>query len=166
MNQGSRGTGNRRNVVCGIVGCGVIGPVHADAFSRCDGVSVKWVCDIIEDRARGMAERFNVPRHCKDLRQILDDPEVDCVSPELTGGMQQRIRECEEEAVSGVGKSYYGSHHPSQIADFVDAVRAGRAPSVSGADARHCVDIVLAVYESQRTGRIVRLKKEGGICVS
>ncbi|MHB1158652.1 MAG: Gfo/Idh/MocA family protein [Phycisphaerales bacterium] len=50
------------------------------------------------------------------------------------------------------GRSYYGTGHPAQIADVVDALRSGRAPFVTGEQASHAVRIVLGAYESQRTG--------------
>jgi predicted dehydrogenase len=55
------------------------------------------------------------------------------------------------------GKSCYGNSHVQQIAEFIGAVREGRAPFITGAQARHAVDIVLAVYESQHIGRPVEL---------
>lgn len=42
-----------------------------------------------------------------------------------------------------------------QYTDFVDAVRTGRAPVVTGEDGRNAVEIVTAAYESARTGRSV-----------
>jgi predicted dehydrogenase len=56
-----------------------------------------------------------------------------------------------------VGKACYGNSHQRQIANFVDAVLAGRPPAVTGEDARHAVEIVLAVYESAKLGRPVEL---------
>lgn len=56
-----------------------------------------------------------------------------------------------------VGKGYYGQGHPAQIADFVDAIRECRPPFVPAASARHTVDVVLAIYKSNRTGRRVTL---------
>ena len=47
--------------------------------------------------------------------------------------------------------------HKLQVADFVDAVRAGRAPAVSGREAMKSLQIVAAVYESSRTGLPVRI---------
>jgi predicted dehydrogenase len=47
--------------------------------------------------------------------------------------------------------------HRRQIADFVRAVRENREPLVNGAEGRKALEIVLAVYESARTGRPVRL---------
>ena len=42
--------------------------------------------------------------------------------------------------------------HTQQIEEFVDAVRAGRDPSVTGREARKSLAIVLAIYESSRSG--------------
>lgn len=50
--------------------------------------------------------------------------------------------------------------HKLQIADFVDAVREGHVPSVSGREAMKSLQIIAAIYESARTGLPVRT--EGG----
>jgi predicted dehydrogenase len=47
--------------------------------------------------------------------------------------------------------------HAAQLADLLDAVDTGREPAVSGQDGRDALEIVLAVYESSRTGRPVRV---------
>ncbi|MBC2639231.1 MULTISPECIES: Gfo/Idh/MocA family protein [unclassified Rhodococcus (in: high G+C Gram-positive bacteria)] len=47
--------------------------------------------------------------------------------------------------------------HTLQVQDFADAVLTGRAPAVTGRDARASLAIVAAVYESSRTGRVVNL---------
>ncbi len=56
-----------------------------------------------------------------------------------------------------VGKDCYGDSHARLIEDFVAATRNGREPRVTGESARHAVEIVLAVYESHRTGMPVTL---------
>lgn len=48
----------------------------------------------------------------------------------------------------------YGFGHADIITDFVDAVRTGREPAVSGIEGRKALEIILAIYHS------VRLKKE------
>jgi UDP-N-acetyl-2-amino-2-deoxyglucuronate dehydrogenase len=47
--------------------------------------------------------------------------------------------------------------HRRQLADFVDAVRAGRAPKVDGREGKKAVDLICAIYESSRTGRVVEV---------
>ena len=48
-------------------------------------------------------------------------------------------------------------YHALQIDDFIAAVVEGREPAVTGREARKALEIVLAVYESARTGRPVAL---------
>jgi len=47
--------------------------------------------------------------------------------------------------------------HIIQLQDFVNAIREGRDPMVTGEDARPAVEIILAIYQSARTGLPVRL---------
>lgn len=45
-----------------------------------------------------------------------------------------------------------------QIQDMIDAVRNNRPPLITGKEGRDAVEIVLAIYESSRTGKEVRLR--------
>jgi predicted dehydrogenase len=47
--------------------------------------------------------------------------------------------------------------HRRQLADFLEAVRTGRPPRVDGREGRKAVDLICAIYESNRTGRVVEL---------
>ncbi|HHW10713.1 MAG TPA: Gfo/Idh/MocA family oxidoreductase [Firmicutes bacterium] len=47
--------------------------------------------------------------------------------------------------------------HAGQVQDMVDAILEDRDPVVPGAEARHAVQIIEAIYESARTGREVEL---------
>ena len=68
-------------------------------------------------------------------------------------------------ALAGVGRSqgaadpaeisYRG--HREQLADLMEAIETGRRPFIDGAEARKPLEIILAVYESARTGRDVTL---------
>ncbi|MHC4481494.1 MAG: Gfo/Idh/MocA family protein [Planctomycetota bacterium] len=83
---------------------------------------------------------------------------LDLDGGERTARLREMLAESRERGeISHPGKDYYGNSHVRQVADFVAAVREGRAPFVSGEDARHAVEIVLAIYESARTGRPVDL---------
>lgn len=48
-------------------------------------------------------------------------------------------------------------YHAMQIEDFVDAVRSGREPAVTGREAVKSLAIIQAIYESSRTGATVEL---------
>ena len=47
--------------------------------------------------------------------------------------------------------------HRIQIADLIAAVKEDREPMLSGEEARKAVELILAIYESARTGKPVRL---------
>jgi predicted dehydrogenase len=51
----------------------------------------------------------------------------------------------------------YGYSHRAVIDDFTRAVRNGTTPGTPGAEARKSLELVLAMYESARTGREVTL---------
>ncbi|MBX9624674.1 MAG: Gfo/Idh/MocA family oxidoreductase [Gemmataceae bacterium] len=48
--------------------------------------------------------------------------------------------------------------HRRQLADFVEAVRNDRPPAVDGREGKRAVDLICAIYESTRTGRVVELR--------
>jgi UDP-N-acetyl-2-amino-2-deoxyglucuronate dehydrogenase len=47
--------------------------------------------------------------------------------------------------------------HARQLADFVQAIEAGRPPLVDGREGRRAVEIILGIYRSARTGQTVAL---------
>jgi predicted dehydrogenase len=53
-------------------------------------------------------------------------------------------------AISHVG-------HARQLADFVHSIETGRPPLVDGREGRKAVEIILAIYQSAATGRVVSL---------
>jgi predicted dehydrogenase len=52
--------------------------------------------------------------------------------------------------------------HRTQYLDVLDAIQHGRAPGVTTADGRRALQVVLAVYESARTGAPVLLGSAAG----
>lgn len=67
-------------VKVGIVGCGVIGPAHIESYQKLDGVEVRWVCDLQEDRAGKRASEFGIANRTTDVQDLLKDPELDAIS--------------------------------------------------------------------------------------
>jgi predicted dehydrogenase len=55
------------------------------------------------------------------------------------------------------------NYHARQIADLVAALKAGRRPLVDGVEGRKSVAILLAIYESARTGQPVRLSEPAAV---
>jgi predicted dehydrogenase len=48
-------------------------------------------------------------------------------------------------------------YHARQLGDFVQALGAGRKPLVDGREGRRAVEVILAIYQSAATGRVVDL---------
>jgi len=63
----------------------------------------------------------------------------------------------EEHLIVGTtSKDIWHHSHRRQIADFIQAVQEDRPPLVTGQEGRRPLEIVLAIYESARTGQPVR----------
>jgi predicted dehydrogenase len=55
-----------------------------------------------------------------------------------------------------------GHHgHAMQLQDFVDAIRKDRTPAIDGHEGRRSVEIILAIYQSAKTGKKVTLPLKG-----
>ncbi|MCI5778534.1 MAG: Gfo/Idh/MocA family oxidoreductase [Lentisphaeria bacterium] len=65
---------------CGIIGCGVIAATHAAGYRQIPSAELVSCCDLIPERAAGLAKKFGIPRVYTDYREMLDDPELDAVS--------------------------------------------------------------------------------------
>jgi predicted dehydrogenase len=70
-----------RTLRVGIIGTGGIAQgAHIPGYQRTEGVELYAACDVIEERARAMAEKFGIPHVFTDYEQMLKLPEVDIVS--------------------------------------------------------------------------------------
>ncbi len=54
----------------------------------------------------------------------------------------------------------YGNGHTSLYADVIDAIQNDRAPYVDAHAGRNALELVLAIYKSQKTGEPVKLPLE------
>ncbi|MEZ0536489.1 Gfo/Idh/MocA family protein [Caldicellulosiruptoraceae bacterium PP1] len=77
----------------GIVGCGVISDTHAKAISELkDDLELVAVCDVIEERAKKLAEKYNV-KYYLDYNEMLKDDEIDAISVCTPSGMHADMAE-------------------------------------------------------------------------
>ena len=72
------------------------------------------------------------------------------------------VREAMAGRLSGGGgaadPAAIGHHaHAKQFADVMDAIDKGRKPAIDGYEGRRSVEIICSVYESARTGKIVKI---------
>lgn len=70
----------KQSVNIGVIGCGVIGPVHAECFSLLDDATVTWACDLVESKARKLSERFDIANVATDYHDLLADASLDAVA--------------------------------------------------------------------------------------
>jgi len=63
----------------GIIGCGVIGPFHAEAMQGVDSVRLTAVADIVPERAKTLAEKYGVAWHTS-IEALLAREDIDAVS--------------------------------------------------------------------------------------
>lgn len=62
----------------GIVGCGVIGPVHAEAIASLPDAQLVWVVDINPQQAQKLASQYGATPYIQ-LQHMLDSEQVDVV---------------------------------------------------------------------------------------
>ena len=53
--------------------------------------------------------------------------------------------------------SVYGKGHAALFADFIDALENNREPLTNGAESKKALEIILAIYKSQKDGKPVDL---------
>jgi predicted dehydrogenase len=64
----------------GIIGTGNMADWHARAFTQIRGVKLTACCDVSAERARGFAEKYNIPAVYTDHREMLAQEKLDGVS--------------------------------------------------------------------------------------
>jgi predicted dehydrogenase len=63
----------------GLIGCGVISPVHFQAIQRVTGAKLVAVCDVIGERAQAAAEQYGAEAAYTDYRELLARDDVHAV---------------------------------------------------------------------------------------
>ena len=77
-----------RKIRFGIVGCGVIAPTHAGALKQLwDRAELVAVADVLPERAKALAERFDVKKVYASDDKLIADPDVDAVIVTTPSGL-------------------------------------------------------------------------------
>jgi predicted dehydrogenase len=81
-------------------------------------------------------------------------------TPEVPDDAKVRERFAQKVGASGGSSdpaaiSHQG--HARQLGDFVEAIQTGRPPLVDGREGRRAVEAILAIYQSQKSGRVVEV---------
>lgn len=69
-----------RPVRVGVVGLGYWGPNIARNLAAIEGCELRWLCDADEGRRAAVASSFPSARVTGELRQLLEDPELDAIA--------------------------------------------------------------------------------------
>ncbi len=84
---------------------------------------------------------------------------IDSHDAALAAALREALEKSAEKASASLGKSYYGGGHTAQLADIVAAIREKRAPEVTIREAADSAAVVMAVYESAKTGNWIDVRK-------
>ncbi|MCK4416699.1 MAG: Gfo/Idh/MocA family oxidoreductase [Candidatus Latescibacteria bacterium] len=68
-----------RRVKAGVIGAGLIGPIHVEALRRLGFVDVIALAEADKELAESKAEQMNIEKAYGDFRELLEDPEVEVV---------------------------------------------------------------------------------------
>jgi predicted dehydrogenase len=71
---------SRRPVGVAVIGAGYWGPNLVRNFQGCEGVDLRWVCDLSLERARRVVGRYSTVGVTDDLADVLSDPSVEAVA--------------------------------------------------------------------------------------
>ncbi len=74
----------------GIIGCGNIGPIHAEAIAQVRGARLLAVSDINERSAKALAGKYGAEAYT-DYRRLLDRKDIDIVNLCVPSGMRADI---------------------------------------------------------------------------
>ncbi len=80
-----------------IIGTGNIGPFHADAISKIDGAKLVAVADIVEEKAKQLADKYNAHAYT-DYERMLERDDIDVVNICTPSGLHM------ESALKAAGK--------------------------------------------------------------
>lgn len=64
----------------GLIGCGRISKNHFEAIAHQQDAECLMCCDIIEERARDAAEKYNISNWTTDYEAMLRNPDIDLIS--------------------------------------------------------------------------------------
>ena len=120
--------------------CGALGVIEATASSH-----LNWESNL----------SFHGDQGAIDIRD--DKPlKVDFRDKAVEAAVKARLDEAIAPKGAEAGKTYYGTGHLAQIADFTEAVRDRRPPFVTAESAAETLRTVFDIYDSARLGQSFR----------
>jgi predicted dehydrogenase len=68
-----------KKIKIGLVGAGLIGKDHLENYSKIEGAEVVAICDINEEEARRVAQKYGVPHVYTDYDEMLGRSDIDAI---------------------------------------------------------------------------------------
>ena len=75
----------------------------------------------------------------------------------MSGGSRTRRPRCGQAGLREATSNVYGNGHTSLFADMMEAIEQNRKPYVDAVAGRNALEMVLAIYKSQKAGAPVKL---------
>ncbi len=75
----------------GVIGGRVISKSHAQGISDTPNAQIGAICDIIEEKAVALAQKYHVGKVYTDYNELLQDPDIDAVSVCVPSGIHGEI---------------------------------------------------------------------------
>ncbi len=69
-----------KKVKVGVIGAGMISAFHLEGYRECSDAEVVAVCDVVADRAKAAAEKYDIPKTFTSAGRMLAMKEIDAVS--------------------------------------------------------------------------------------
>ncbi len=90
-------------------------------------------------------------------RDLIAGQDANSHALQVAQGGTKAATEGKGQSASSHPAAVWGDAHRAQLADFIHCCRTGDTPIVDAQGAREAVELVLAVYQSARTGQVVFL---------
>ena len=145
----------------GIVGCGIIANIHANALHALapEGACLYAVCDILTDKADAFAEKHGARKIYYDYGELVRDPEIDIVCVCVPSGIHGEVVEAAARAGKAIVCEKPMEIRPERILEVTKAVRECGV-KMQCIFQRRLMPAAIAVRKAVREGKL------GKICLA
>ena len=107
----------------GLIGCGVIGPTHIEAYQKLPNVKIVHISDLVPEKMQEKGDKYNIVKRSQNYHDLLADPEVDLVSVCTDHASHVQIV-CDAIAA---GKHVFCEKSPGRVMEDLDKMVAAAA---------------------------------------
>jgi len=69
-----------KKIKLGIIGASSFAQYHLDGIAECKNAEVAVICDIDMERAKKLADKYNIPEYCENYHDVLAREDIDAVT--------------------------------------------------------------------------------------